>query len=189
MFKQAILLLLITYALSEGMVNKSTYDNLKKTATYKVRDWKSNPFRKISKEQFYSKYASKQIPQSKPKFGQKISSIKRSDIPDYYDARDQYPKCVPVIKNMGDCGSSPAFAGVSALSFRFCMATEENVELSPQDLVACRFGHCRLGDLVQTWNYLEEFGAVSEKCFPFVSGNKTEFPDCLNQNKTCAVEG
>ena len=89
MFKQVLLFLLITYALSEGMVNKSTYDNLKKTATYKVRDWKTNPFRKITKEQFYAKYASKNIPQSKPKFGQKVSTIKRSDIPDYYDARVQ----------------------------------------------------------------------------------------------------
>lgn len=49
MLKQVLLFLLITYALSEGMVNKSTYDNLKKTATYKVRDWKTNPFRKITK--------------------------------------------------------------------------------------------------------------------------------------------
>ena len=189
MFKQVLLLLLITYTLSEGMVNKSTYDNLKKTATYKVRDWKTNPFRKISKEQFYAKYASKNIPQFKPKFGQKVSTIKRNDIPDYYDARDQFPKCVPVIKNQGECGSSPAFAGAGALAFRFCMATGEYVELSTQDQVACKFGHCRLGDLKQSWNYYEEEGLVSEKCFPFVSGNMTEFPDCLNTNKTCAVEG
>lgn len=57
MIKSTILLLLITYIFSEGIVNKSTYDYLKKTAPYEVKDWKTNPFRKISKEAFFSKYA------------------------------------------------------------------------------------------------------------------------------------
>lgn len=187
MIKSTIFLLLVTYAISEGMVNKSTYDYLKKNAPYKVKDWNTNPFRKISKEAFFSKYASKTIPKKHIKFGQSISSIKE-EIPDQYDARDEYPNCVPVIKNQEQCGSPTSFAGAAALSFRFCMATGEFVDLSPQDQIACKFAHCRLGDLVTSWQYYEEHGLVSEKCFPFVSGNMTDFPDCPNFNKTCVPD-
>lgn len=187
MIKSTILLLLITYIFSEGIVNKSTYDYLKKTAPYEVKDWKTNPFRKISKEAFFSKYASKTIPKRHIKFGQPVSSIKE-EFPDYYDARDAFPACVPVIKNQEQCGSPTAFAGAAALSFRFCMATGEYVDLSPQDQIACKNAHCRLGDLVTSWEYYEEEGLVSEKCFPFVSGNMTEFPHCPNSDKTCVAD-
>ena len=91
MIKSTILLLLITYIFSEGIVNKSTYDYLKKTAPYEVKDWKANPFRKISREAFFSKYASKTIPKRHIKFGQPVSSIKE-EFPDsnVYKETDNY---------------------------------------------------------------------------------------------------
>lgn len=188
MFKLTVFLVLVVYSCSEGMVNKSTYDNLRKTATYKLKDWNTNPFRKISKEQFYQEYASKDIPHiPEIKYGKPVSSIK-NDLPEYYDARDMYKECVPVIKSQGQCGSSPAFAGAQALAFRFCIVTGNYVELSPQDQIACKHHRCKLGDLVSSWKYYEEEGLVSEKCFPFVSGNKTEFPECPNTNQTCVVD-
>ena len=70
MLKQTLILLLIAYVCSEGMVNRATYEMLKKTASYKVKDWNRNPFRKISKEVFYTKFASAEIPSIKPTFGQ-----------------------------------------------------------------------------------------------------------------------
>lgn len=188
MFKLTLFLVLIVYICSDGMVNKSTYDNLRRTATYKIKDWNTNPFRKISKEQFYQEYASKDIPHiPKVKYGQTVSSSK-NDLPEYYDARDVYQSCVPVIKAQGQCGASPAFSGAGALAFRFCMVTGEYVELSPQDQIACKHPNCKLGDLVSSWEYYEEEGLVSEKCFPFVSGNKTEFPECPNTNQKCVVD-
>ena len=121
-------------------------------------------------------------------FGQKLINSEDS-LPDSYDFRVEYPDCIPeTIKKQDLCNSATAFSGVNALALRFCKATGKYVELSPQDQVSCKDNKCKLGDLVSSWKYYETEGVVSEKCFPFVSGDLSEFPECPNEVKQCSDE-
>ena len=55
------------------------------------------------------------------------------DIPESFDAREEWPDCIHPIRNQGHCGSCWAFAGSEVLSDRFCIASygKINVVLSP----------------------------------------------------------
>jgi cathepsin B len=48
-----------------------------------------------------------------------------------------------------------------------------NVVLSPQDLISCDSTDmgCDGGYLPNAWDYLEEFGIVTDECMPYVSGD------------------
>jgi cathepsin B len=96
------------------------------------------------------------------------------DLPNNFDSREQWPKCVHAIRNQAQCGSCWAFGASEALSDRFCIASKAdiNVVLSPEDMVECDstdYG-CQGGILYFAWNYLETTGVVTDKCLPYTSG-------------------
>lgn len=63
------------------------------------------------------------------------------------------------------------------------MKTGKHVQLSVQDQISCVRGNrnCALGNLDTTYKYLELMGALTEECFPFVSGNATFYPKCPSE--------
>ncbi|CAK9040024.1 unnamed protein product [Durusdinium trenchii] len=71
---------------------------------------------------------------------------------------------------MGNCSSSWAIAAVSSMTDRLCIAQNERLELSVQQLLSCdqKFGKgCNGGALDMVWNYMKEEGLVSSTCFPY----------------------
>lgn len=55
------------------------------------------------------------------------------DVPDSYDWRKVYPKCVQPVQSIGvdrNCSASFTFATLSAVQDRICMATNKTVQLS-----------------------------------------------------------
>jgi cathepsin B len=70
------------------------------------------------------------------------------------------------------------------------MATNEaiNIELSPQDMVACDFDNygCGGGYLLGSEYYLESRGLPAESCVPYSIGDTTTTPSCTH---ACTADG
>ena len=62
------------------------------------------------------------------------------DLPESYDWRKAYPKCVQPVMDIGadkNCSTSFAHATLGAVQDRICMASNKTVPLSAQELVDC----------------------------------------------------
>jgi len=106
------------------------------------------------------------------------------DMPAQFDARKQWPQCVHGVLDQGSCGSCWAFGAVESLSDRFCIESNNsiNIILSPESLVACdwegNFG-CNGGVPQLAWEYMEWAGVLTLACFPYTSGNG-DVPECIS---------
>jgi cathepsin B len=114
-------------------------------------------------------------------------------IPDSFDARQQWPKCIGAILDQGHCGSCWAFGACESLGDRFCIQTNgaTNVSLSEQLLVSCddTNGGCDGGELITAWDFLVKDGTVTSACYPYAMGT-CQHPGCSEWNtpacnKTC----
>ena len=110
------------------------------------------------------------------------------DIPEDFDSRDQWYDCIHPIRDQGECVSGWAFASSGVLSDRFCIASDQsiNVVLSPQYQISCdnyNLG-CKVGNPLLSWWFLSSTGLPSDSCFPYNSSNGTS-PKCTELKK-CA---
>lgn len=98
-----------------------------------------------------------------------------NDLPTAFDSYKNWPQCAHPVMDQAQCGSCWAFSAASALTDRFCIAKNDGSFpiLAPQDLVSCDHSNygCRGGYLTNTWQYLENYGIVTDKCMPYVSGS------------------
>jgi len=114
-------------------------------------------------------------------------------VPDSFDAAEQWPQCAKMINDIRDqsaCGCCWAFAGAEAASDRMCIATNASMmtPLSAQDLCFCGiqiFSHGCNGVQINTpWDHIKRIGAVSGGQFnssgPFGAGMCSDFslPHC-----------
>jgi len=91
-----------------------------------------------------------------------------NDLPDNFDARQQWPNCPTLkeVRDQGSCGSCWAFGAVEAMSDRICIASNgaQNAHISAEDLVACcsscGFG-CDGGFPQAAWSYFKNTGLVT----------------------------
>jgi len=89
-----------------------------------------------------------------------------SQIPNRFDAREQWPQCASVIgriRDQSDCGACWAFGTTMAFNDRFCIATgNSDAVFSPWDTLtnAGGFG-CGGGNPDQTWEWLRDTGVVT----------------------------
>jgi cathepsin B len=119
---------------------------------------------------------------------------RNSGIPESFDSRAQWPKCIHPIRDQARCGSCWAFGASEALSDRFCIASNGtiNVVLSPQDMVSCDTSNmgCNGGYLDSAWAYLVSDGVVPEWCFPYASqsGDAPECPTTCVNNATITFD-
>ncbi|CAH1271242.1 CTSB [Branchiostoma lanceolatum] len=121
----------------------------------------------------------------KDKIPFKLHDVSNLELPESFDAREQWPNCVEPIRNQGHCGSCWAFAATEVLSDRFCIQShgQVKVDLSPQYMVSCDrsdYG-CNGGYLSHAWNFLQTKGTVTNGCMPYAS-QKGQVPSC---SSTC----
>jgi len=93
-------------------------------------------------------------------------------VEEHFDAREKWPACINGIANQGNCSSGWAIAVAQSLSDRLCIASSGSVivPLSAQFLVSCdrTSRGCRGGMQDNAWYFLENKGAPSERCVPYV---------------------
>jgi cathepsin B len=98
------------------------------------------------------------------------------DVPESYDWREAYPDCVQPVRSIGtSCSASYAFATLSAIEDRICMATNSTVKLSTQEIVDCdaaSFG-CDGGYVNKVLNWGRKRGFILEECMEY-GGTKQE---------------
>eukprot|EP00162_Nutomonas_longa_P005313 comp15993_c0_seq1/m.25058 comp15993_c0_seq1/g.25058 ORF comp15993_c0_seq1/g.25058 comp15993_c0_seq1/m.25058 type:complete len:312 (-) comp15993_c0_seq1:53-988(-) len=108
-------------------------------------------------------------------------TVDEKAIPATFDARTQWPGCVHPILNQAQCGSCWAFGSTEALSDRFCIQSngQVNVTLSPQGPVSCDGSDmgCNGGELSNVWNFLKNQGTMTLDCVPYLSGTGN-VPQC-----------
>jgi cathepsin B len=90
------------------------------------------------------------------------------DLPDNFDAREQWPNCPSIkeVRDQGSCGSCWAFGAVEAMSDRICIASSGSkiVHISAEDLLACCTlcgAGCNGGYPVAAWNHYRFTGLVT----------------------------
>ncbi|KAJ8926212.1 hypothetical protein NQ314_021432 [Rhamnusium bicolor] len=96
------------------------------------------------------------------------ASLEAVDIPEFFDARDEWPQCdsVSEIRDQAACGSCWAFGAVEAMSDRICIHSggKSQVSVSAEDLLtccsACGYG-CDGGYLDAAWSYWVKSGIVT----------------------------
>jgi cathepsin B len=154
-------------------VTRESLDKLREKATWKVTNFEDHIFGGWSFEQIKSRLGllKKDRSQLKPVF----YGNKNEDLPENFNGADKWPQCIHAIRDQQHCGSCWAFAASEVLSDRFCISSNNgvNVVLSPQDLVSCDgqdFG-CEGGYVDKSWDYIRDTGIVSDECLPYTSGD------------------
>jgi len=184
--KAFILLTLVISALCSQRVLQETYSEVKEKANWESYEWEENPFKDFTLKQLKSLFGTTLMYDE-----HNISFLldnddhsKTDSLPKEFDSRKQWPGCISEVRQQQSCGSCWAFSGSTTLADRFCVATNGKIKtvLSPQDFVSCdksNYG-CLGGLLDKLWTYLENTGIVEEQCFPYVSGDGKNIPQCLN---------
>lgn len=103
------------------------------------------------------------------------SEFELEAIPDSFDGRQVFGKCVHPVRDQQKCGSCWAFSASEVLSDRFCIYSNGTIDLvlSPQNMVSCdtkNYG-CNGGMLNTAWNFLVNHGLVTDACMPYTSGD------------------
>jgi cathepsin B len=103
-------------------------------------------------------------------------------IPESFDSRTQWPKCIHPIRDQGNCGSCWAFGATEALSDRFCIQKGIDVVLSPQWLLDCDYtdAGCDGGTLDRVWQYLNFLGVPADSCDPYTAGTTGQADFCTD---------
>jgi len=180
--KKMKLLTILTFALTvlashKMAITKEMTEYLKQNVKWEVTEYEDNIFKDWTEEEmdvFIGKNDRnlEEIPELK------YEDSPSEPVPENFDARIQWPKCVYPIRDQGHCGSCYAHGSTEALSDRFCI-NGVDANLAPQDLISCskkEYG-CDGGLMVNSYYHLEHEGAVTEECFPYVSG-QGKVPPC-----------
>eukprot|EP01130_Rhizamoeba_saxonica_P019354 TRINITY_DN9999_c0_g1_i1.p1 TRINITY_DN9999_c0_g1~~TRINITY_DN9999_c0_g1_i1.p1 ORF type:complete len:287 (+),score=48.56 TRINITY_DN9999_c0_g1_i1:48-908(+) len=123
-----------------------------------------------------------------------IEQVIDPSLPKSFDGREEWPGCIHEVLDQGACGSCWAFAASETLSDRFCIHSNNtvNVVLSPQNLLSCEALNlgCTMGSLpMWAWRYLYNYGITTIGCVPYVNGHGGSTEKCTYDSKTCTGGG
>lgn len=181
-----ILVLILAVCATNGLPNKQLFEPLSKEIIEYVNQhgetWKAAP----SKFNSWSLESVKRLLGVPIEFIGKPSKLKEivhtiGDIPESFDAREQWPNCPSIreVRDQGNCGSCWAFGAVEAMSDRICIHSqgEQQFHLSAEDMVDCCFScgfGCNGGYPESAWEYWVKSGIVTggnynsnEGCLPY----------------------
>ena len=133
MIKKLILFTLLSLSFC-SFLSSSTYESIKDSSTFELLAPEVNPFWRFTEEELGNKFNyGEDLP---PVDTNTISPFSNKTFPKRYNVLEEYPQCVPVVKNQEQCHSSTVFASTTSLAYRFCMKTGKYVELSVQDQIS-----------------------------------------------------
>jgi len=122
-------------------------------------------------------------PEAKAKFP--VVSNVRPDIPESFNATEQWPQCstIGTIYNQAECGSCWAFGCVESASDRICIQDGKvaNPLRSFMEMTTCNtncYG-CEGGDPYYAYMFVAETGLVTDTCYPY------GIPTCPPQDQPC----
>lgn len=158
-----------------SFITREKIEALKIIAKFEVLDYNSHPFKDMTEKEMIQKLGLLLESQSDLNKINKIFPYGNinisSDLPENFNYQEKWPDCVKEIRDQGNCGSCWAFAASEVLSERFCIASNNqiNIVLSPQDLVSCDSNDrgCGGGFVKKSWDYIKKTGIVSEECLPY----------------------
>jgi cathepsin B len=103
------------------------------------------------------------------------------EIPDSFDATEQWPECT-VIANVHDqssCGSCWAFGSVSSFESRACIATGKDIKYSPEDTAFCSNAGNGCGGGNSAWNWFKNTGVATGGDYTDIGSGDTCYPYSL----------
>lgn len=179
MFKLIVVGTIALMAVASPISKKMVQNIKEKTTSWEAYEANENPLKDYSKEELMGMLGTYIVPINR--------AYKRASVvstPENFDARTQWPSYIHEIRDQQQCGSCWAFGASEALSDRFAISTagKINVVLSPEDMVSCddtNYG-CGGGYMENAWEYLENYGIVTDSCFPYTAGKGVEAP-CASQ--------
>ncbi|KAK2952007.1 putative Cathepsin B [Blattamonas nauphoetae] len=103
----------------------------------------------------------------------------RNDVPETFDAREQWPNQMLPVRNQGSCGSCWAFSISETVEDRLAVKGCARGQMSPQHLVSCDKEDyaCNGGEMDIAWNWVKKNGIATEDCLPYTSGGG-RVPEC-----------
>eukprot|EP00933_Yihiella_yeosuensis_P019924 TRINITY_DN1606_c0_g1_i1.p1 TRINITY_DN1606_c0_g1~~TRINITY_DN1606_c0_g1_i1.p1 ORF type:complete len:433 (-),score=160.35 TRINITY_DN1606_c0_g1_i1:355-1653(-) len=109
-------------------------------------------------------------------------------MPSNYDLRELMPGCITPVYNSGNCSSSYATAGATAISMRFCFSDQEKyagLQLSAQQVLSCdkKSKGCNGGGYDSVFGYIKRRGLFPEECVPFAGGAEAACKSDCDQSK------
>jgi len=155
------------------LITRKFVEQSKASSDFETFDFEDHPFAGYTQSQLKSLLGLKSI-SLKDTTNVPYNPELVSDLPEAFDAREQWPDCIHAIRDQGQCGSCWAHAASEVLSDRLCIASNKTIDviLSPQDFVSCDYiDHgCNGGILTTSWVFLRFFGLVTDECKPYTSG-------------------
>ena len=153
-------------------ITQSYLDSLKKKSSFEIYPTpSSHPFKDSNEVKARLGLNPKYLKDTKYiRIGYSVNPLPKS-----FDSREKWPPCIHEIRDQSNCGSCWAHAASEVLSDRFCISSNNsiNIVLSPQDMVSCDYFDlgCNGGILTMSWLYLRLFGIVSDECKKYTSGD------------------
>jgi cathepsin B len=114
-----------------------------------------------------------------------LSNDETEIIPEFFDCRIKWPKCIPKISDQGSCGACYAMSVSTAFSTRYCIRNElsEVLNFSPQNLINCLSG-CKGEFPDVAWDYISNNGITTGNCLLYKGYSNTCNMKCdSNENK------
>ena len=101
-----------------------------------------------------------------------VSTTSDQDSIDWRDVKD----VVTPVKDQGNCGSCWAFSATETVESAYVIAGNEQVIMSPQELVDCSKSPttnlgCKGGMYYWAWDWLKDHKTMKESDYPYVSGD------------------
>lgn len=154
------------------LITRENLEELKSKAKFDVIDFENHPFKNLTKHEIIHKLGLMKTFKGPVKH---IEYGDSSNLPLSFHYIEKWPQCYHFIRDQQSCGACWAFAASEVLSDRLCIATDglTNVVLSPQDMVSCDSSEkgCSGGLIDKSWDYIRDYGIVTEDCLPYTSGN------------------
>jgi cathepsin B len=109
------------------------------------------------------------------------NAVVAEDIPDSFDAREQWPQCggIAEIRDQSSCGSCWAFGSVDSFQDRACIATGKDIRYSPEDTAFCSNAGNGCDGGNTAWMWFHQEGVVTGGKYEDIGKGDTCLPYSL----------